>query len=86
MEAAQAYLSLFMSKCYIVGNRGSIILINHTSKTSHTACPGHSLLMGLCAGVLVCMCVFTNEVSMNTACVPQSAQICQHVNFSGPLN
>ena len=65
-------------------------LTNHTSKTSHTACSGHSLLVCVCAGVLVCMCVcvyvFTNEVSMNTACVPQSAQICQHITISGPIN
>ena len=61
-------------------------LINHTSKTSHTACTGHSLLVCVPAGVLVCVFVFTNEVSMNTACVPQSAQICQHITISGPMN
>ena len=63
-------------------------LINHTSKTSHTACSGHSLPVCVCAGVLVCVCVcvFTNEVSMNTACVPQSAQICQHITISGSVN
>ena len=78
--------------------------IIHMSKTSHTACPGHSLLVYVCmcvcarrcVSVCVCVCVcvracvracvFSNEVGKNTAFVPQSAQICQHITISGPIN